>query len=201
MAETRENRDPHYEETTAPENPPNSMVNSTARTTWWGSSVGILAIVVLIVVAGFGWVLVQRELGKGGRTPDSETIGTSGAVRDNTPGGFDPAPEPRSTRDELEFRGVGDRPQGPMPGLNADDITDAGAVKNAAAGSRVRLTNVAVERADGDTFWIRAGDATLAVVTAGGTPTVRAGQQVNVTGTIEASGETKRIRASRIDVK
>lgn len=200
MAETRDNHDPHYEETTAPQNPPNSMVNPTARTTWWGSSVGILAIVFLIVLAGFGWVLVQRELGKGGRTPDSETIGTSGAVRD-TPGGFDPAPNPSSTRDELEFRGVGDRPQGPMPGLNADDITDAGAVKNAAAGSRVRLTNVAVERADGDTFWIRAGDATLAVITPGGTPTVRAGQQVNVTGTIEASGETRRIRASRIDVK
>ena len=200
MAETRDNRDPHYEETTAPENPPNSMVNPTARTTWWGSSVGILAIVSLIVVAGFGWVLVQRELGKGGRTPDSETIGTSGAVRDNSPGGFDPAPNPGSTRDELKFRGVDDRPQGPT-GLNVDDITDAGAVKNAPAGSRVRLMNVAVERADGDTFWIRAGDATLAVITPGETPTVRAGQQVNVTGTIEATGETRRIRASRIDVK
>jgi hypothetical protein len=201
MAETQDNRDPQYEETTAPQNPPNSMVNPTARTTWWGSSVGILAIVFLIVVAGFGWVLVQRELGKGGRTPDSETIGTSGAVRDTGPGGFDPTPEPRSTRDELEFRGVGERPQGPMPGLNHDGITDAGAVKNAPAGSRVRLMNVAVDRADGDTFWIRAGDTTLAVVAPGGTPTVRAGQQVNVTGTIEATGETRRIRASRIDVK
>ena len=200
MAETRDNRDPHYEETTAPENPPNSVVNPTARTAWWGSSVGILAIVVLIVVAGFGWVLVQRELGKGGRTPDSETIGTSGAVRDNSPGGFDPAPEPRSTRDELKYRGVDDRAQGPTS-LNTDDITEAGQVKNAPAGSRVRLMNVAVERADGDTFWIRAGDATLAVITSGGTPTVRAGQQVNVTGTVEATGETRRIRASRIDVK
>ena len=201
MAETRDTRDPHYEETAAPQNPPNSMVNTAARTTWWGSSVGVLAIVFLIVLAGFGWVLVQRELGKGGRTPDSETIGTSGAVRDDSPGGFDPAPVPGSTRDELEFRGVGDRRHGPMPGLSADDITDPGAVKNAPAGSRVRLMNAAVERADGDTFWIRAGDATVAVVTSGGTPTVRAGQQVNVTGTIEATGETRRIRASRIDVK
>jgi hypothetical protein len=200
MAETQDNRNPQYEETTAPQNPPNSMVNPTARTTWWGSSVGVLAIVFLIVVAGFGWVLVQRELGKGGRTPDSETIGTSGAVRDNGPGGFDPAPEPRSTRDELEYRGVGDRPQGPT-GLNADDVTDAGEAKNAPAGTRVRLMNVAVDRADGDTFWIRADGTTLAVVAPGGTPTVRAGQQVNVTGTIEATGETRRIRASRIDVK
>ena len=201
MAETQDNRDPQYEETTAPQNPPNSMVNPTARTAWWSSSVGILAIVLVIVVAGFGWVVIQRELGKGGRTPDSETIGTSGAVRDDRAGGFDPTPELRSTRDELEFRGVSERPQGPMPGLNADYITAAGEVKNAPAGSRVRLMNVAVDRADGDTFWIRADDTTLAVVAPGGTPTVRAGQQVNVTGTIEATGDTKRIRASRIDVK
>src|SRR5688572_1930408 len=201
MAETHDNRDPQYDETTAPQNPPNSMVNPTARTAWWGSSVGILAIVFLIVIAGFGWVLVQRQLGKGGRTPDSQTIGTSGAVRGNTPGGFDPAPQPGSTREELEFRGVGDPPQGPGPGLNADYITAAGEVKDAPAGSRVRLTNVAVDRSDGDTFWIRADDTTMAVVAPGGTPTVRAGQHVNVTGTIEATGETKRIRASRIDVK
>lgn len=203
MAETKENRDPHYEETTAPQNPPNSMVNPTARATWWGSSVGILAIVFLVVAAGFGWVMVQRELGKGGRSPDSATIGTSGAqnVRGDTPGGFDPAPNPDSTRDELEFRGVGDPPQGPMPGLNADYITDAGEVKNAPAGSRVRLMNVAVDRADRDMFWIRTGDTTLAVIAPGGTPTVKGGQQVNVTGTIEATGDTKRIRASRIDVK
>ena len=200
MAETQDNRDPQYEETTAPQNPPNSMVNPKARTAWLGSSIGILAIVFLIAVAGFGWVLVQRELGKGGRTPDSETIGTSGAVRDDRAGGFDPTPEPRSTRDELEFRGVGKRPQGPT-GLNADDITAAREVKNASAGSRVRLTNVAVDRADGDTFWIRADDTTLTVVAPGGSPTVRAGQQVDVTGTIEERGGTKRIRASRIDVK
>lgn len=203
MAETKENRDPQYEETTAPQNPPNSMVNPAARATWWGSSVGVLAIVFLIAAAGFGWVLVQRELGKGGRTPDSQTIGTSGAlnVRDNAPGGFDPAPTPDNTRDELEFRGVGDPPQGPRPGLNADYVTEAGEVTNAPAGSRVRLMNVTVDRADGDMFWIRTGDTALAVVAPGGTPTVREGQQVNVTGTIEAAGDRKRIRASRIDVK
>jgi hypothetical protein len=176
------------------------MVNPTARTAWLGSSVGVLAIVFLVFAAGFGWVLVQRELGKGGRTPDSQTIGTSGA-RDNTPGGFDPAPIPGSTRDELEYRGVGDPPRGPMPGLSGQYITEAGDVKHAPVGSRVRLTNVAVDRTDGDTFWIRAGDTTLAVMAPGGTPTVTRGQQVNVTGTIEDTGETRRIRASRIDVK
>ncbi len=203
MAETRDNRDPQYEETTAPENPPNSMVNPAARTGWLASSFGVLALVFLIVGAVFAWVFVQRELGKGGRTPDSQTIGTSGAqnVRENAPGGFDPAPDPDNTRDELEFRGVGDRPQGPMPALNQDYVTEASAVKSAAAGSRVRLMDVTVDRANGDTFWIRTGDTTLMVIAPGGTPTVRGGQQVNVTGTIEAAGDTKRIRASRIDVK
>jgi uncharacterized protein YdeI (BOF family) len=203
MAETPNTSDPHYEETTAPQNPPNSMVNPTARTGWLASSFGVLALVFLIVGAVFAWVFVQRELGKGGRTPDSQTIGTSGAqnVREATPGGFDPAPDADNTRDELEFRGIPDRPQGGTAGTSADDVTDASAVKNAAVGSRVRLTNVAVDRADGDTFWIRAGDATVMVIAPGGTPTVRGGQQVNVTGTIEAAGNTKRIRASRIDVK
>ena len=203
MAETPNTPDPQYEETTAPQNPPNSMVNPTARTGWLASSFGVLTLVFVIVGAVFTWVFVQRELGKGGRTPDSQTIGTSGAqnVREDTPGGFDPAPDPDSTRDELEFRGIPDKPQGSTSGLDADDVTDAGAVKNAAAGSRVRLMNVAVDRADGDTFWIRAGDATLMVIAPGGTPTVRGGQQVNVMGTIEAAGNTKRIRASRIDVK
>ena len=179
------------------------MVNPEARTGWLASSFGVLALVFLIVGAVFAWVFVQRELGRGGRTPDSQTIGTSGAqnVRENGPGGFDPAPDADSTRDELEFRGVGDRPQGPMPGLSEDYVTDASEVKNAAAGSRVRLTNAAVDRADGDRFWIRTGDTTLMVIAPGGTPTVRGGQQVNVTGTIEVTGDTKRIRASRIDVK
>jgi hypothetical protein len=201
MAETQDNRDRQYEETTAPENPPASIVNPTARSTWLGSSVGVVAIVFLVIAAGFFWVLVERQLGKGGRTPDSQTIGTSGAVRDNAPGGFDPAPHADNTRDELEFRGVGERPQGPMPGLTAGSITEADDVKNAAAGSSVRLMNVTVDRAEGGTFWIRSGGTTVAVIAPGGTPTVRGGQQVNVTGTIEAAGDAKRIRASRIDVK
>jgi uncharacterized protein YdeI (BOF family) len=203
MAETPNTSDPQYEETTAPQNPPNSMVNPTARTGWLASSFGVLALVFLIVGAVFAWVFVQRELGSGGRTPDSQTIGTSGAqnVREDTPGGFDPAPDPDSTRDELEFRGIPDKADGATAGPDGNEVTDANAVKNAAPGSRVRLMNVAVDRADGDTFWIRAADATLMVIAPGGTPTVRGGQQVNVTGTIEAAGNTKRIRASRIDVK
>jgi hypothetical protein len=50
-------------------------------------------------------------------------------------------------------------------------------------------------------FTVRDGDATATVVVPGGTPTVRAGQRVNVSGTIETAGDMPRIRASRIDVR
>ena len=174
------NADPHYEETVAPQNPPNAMVNREARKSWLASSVGVVAILCLIFAAGFAWILVQRELGKG-RVDSSigEAEGTSGEhqAREDTPGGFDPAPRPSSTRDELEYRG---------------DLS---------TGSRVNLTDVTVDRAEGETFWIRRGNETIAVVVPGGTPTVRAGQRVNISGTMEGSGDSKRIRASRIDVR
>ena len=174
------NVDPHYEETVAPENPPNAMVNREARKHWLASSVGVVAILCLIFAAGFAWILVQRELGNGrADSAIGEAEGTSGEhqAREDTPGGFDPAPRPSSTRDELEYRG---------------DLS---------AGSRVSLKDVTVDRAEGEMFWVRRGNETIAVVASGGTPTVRAGQRVNVTGTMEESGDSKRIRASRIDVR
>jgi hypothetical protein len=188
------NIDPHYEETTAQQNPPNSVVGPDERTGWLLSSVGTLALVFLVVGAAFTWVLVQRELFQGGRTPDA--IGTSG-VRDQSPGGFNPEPEHGSVGDELKFRGA---TQSPKPDLSAD-ITQPGEVAGAPAGARASLTNVFVDRVEGGTFWIRSGDATVLVAAPGGIPTVRAGQLVNVSGTIETAGSTKRIRASRIDVK
>ena len=195
MAENQTpNIDPQYEETTAPQNPPNSVVGPDERTGWLASSVGTLVLVFLIVGGAFAWVLVQREFVQGGRTPDA--IGTSG-VRDQSPGGFNPEPEHNSVGDELKFRGA---TQSPRPDLSAD-ITQPGDVAGAPAGARIRLTNIFVDRVDGGTFWIRDGDATVLVAAPGGIPTVRPGQLVNVTGTIETAGSTKRIRASRIDVK
>ena len=74
-------------------------------------------------------------------------------------------------------------------------------MKYAAEGSRVSLDDVIVDRADGGAFVIRQGDTTALVVTAGGMPTVRSGQRVNVNGVIEGIGPGMRIRASRIDVR
>lgn len=88
-----------------------------------------------------------------------------------------------------------------MPGLAGGEITSFSGLKEAAVGSRVRLSNVTVEAANADTFVVRDDDVTATVVAPGGMPTVRTGQRVNVSGTIEAAGETARIRASRIDVR
>ena len=118
MAEQRNGRDPQvrhppgtdpqYEETTAPQNPPNSMVRPRARSSWLASSLGTLLIVFFVCAAIFAWVFVRRELGKdAGNSPDPQTIGTSGQkLHEESPGGFNPTPERNNTRDELKFRGA-----------------------------------------------------------------------------------------------
>jgi uncharacterized protein YdeI (BOF family) len=196
---TPQDGDPQYEETTAPQNPPYSMVRPGARSGWLASSFGTLLIIFLAVVAVFTWVTVQRSLGKGGKVPDSAAVGTTGqgTARDNLPGGFDPAPEHSSTKEELEYRGAGEPPQGPMPGLTVGKISD---LRAASPGGRVTLTNVTVDRADGDKFWIRDSAGTAVVTTSGDSPTVKAGQRVRIAGTVEGTGDDVHIKASRIDV-
>ena len=189
----KNNVDPQYEETTAPQNPPNSMVRPSARRGWLASSLGTVILIFAVVAAVFPWVAVQRSLGSGPlHRSDPQTIGTAGTqderIRaERTPGGFNPTPRPDSTDEELKFRGSNE--------------TTIDSLKDASAGSRVSLSDVKVERADGDTFSISDGDASATVVVPGGMPTVRAGQRVNVSGTIEAAGSSPRIRASRIDVR
>jgi hypothetical protein len=104
----RDSTDTDYEETTAPQNPPNSMLKERARTGWLASSLGTLLIFFIVVAAAFGWVFIRHELGKEARiSPDPQAVGTSGQrLRENSPGGFDPAPDYSRTRDELKFRGA-----------------------------------------------------------------------------------------------
>jgi len=189
----KSNADLHYEETTAPQNPPNSMVKQSARRGWLASSLGTVLLVFLVVGAVFGWVLMQRSLGSGPlHRSDPRPVGTSGTIaREPSPGGFNPTPRPHSTEDELDLRGAG------------DVIRSVSKLTGAPAGSRVRLANVRVDSTDATTgsFTIRDDDATATVAAPGGMPTVRAGQRVSVSGTIEAAGTTMRIRASRIDVR
>jgi hypothetical protein len=161
-----------YDETVMPQNPPNSVlrpaVRRSALTIYLG---GIIAVFLLAAGAFLYYTVIDK---RGGADTDPTAVGTSGErmPREGAPGGFDPAPSFDSTQDELEYRG--------------------------GAGERVKLDDVQVERTDRDTFWVRSGDRSVAIVAPGGMPTVKAGQRVDITGARESNG---RIRATRIDVK
>ena len=118
--------DPQYEETTAPQNPPNSMLRTRARRGWLASSLGTLIAVFLIVASVFAWVFVRRELGQDAPiSPDPQAVGTSGQLlHEKSPGGFDPAPDHRRTRDELKFRGVEVQKDQPATELTRKELTE-----------------------------------------------------------------------------
>ena len=128
MAEkrTRSSKDEDYDETTAPQNPPNSMLKERARRGWLASSLGTLLIFFIVVAAAFGWVCVRHELGKDtGDAPDPQAIGTSGQkLHEETPGGFNPTPDRSNTRDELKFRGAQAPQKEPGTGLTAKELSE-----------------------------------------------------------------------------
>ena len=112
-----EQQDPHYEETENHRNPPNAVINPRARSQAFWSYMGpMIALAAVMAIALIYW------LGRPpGRDHDENTLnpstGTTGEkLRDNNPatdrdqGGFDPAPKPDNTRDELKDRGA-DNPQ------------------------------------------------------------------------------------------
>ena len=125
MAEKRNGTEPQYEETTAPQNPPNSMLRPGARKGWLASSLGTLIAIFLIVASVFAWVFARRELGNDARIPpEPQAIGTSGQqLHEKSPGGFDPAPDHSNTRDELKSRGA-EAPQKKPGTLTAKELND-----------------------------------------------------------------------------
>src|SRR5688500_9197150 len=160
-----------YGETVAPQNPPNSVVRPAVRRRALVTVLGGIIVMFVIVAGAFVYFTASDEPG-GSRNPtDPTAVGTSGErmPREGTPGGFDTDPSFGSTRDELKYRG---------------DTT-----------GRVELDDVQVERTEGDAFWVRSGNRSVAVIAPGGMPTVKAGQRVDITGTTESNG---RIRATRI---
>jgi uncharacterized protein YdeI (BOF family) len=201
MDDSVERHETERHETEAPSNPPNAVLRPAVRRTALWTYLGILVLFFLVV----GGALVYFAGTGRGLSPDGDertdpsAVGTSGdrMPREGTPGGFDPAPHPSGTESELRNRGAGEPTQGPMPGLRGLRDESPQAIE----GRRIELENVIVERVDGDTFWIRDGDDRAAVITAGGMPTVRAGQRIDVSGTLERAGTDVRIRATRIDVR
>jgi hypothetical protein len=107
-----ERREPHYEETEHPRNPPNAVLNRGARNAALRSYLG--PIIILFIIVGLALLFWVRRAP--GRDADDNTLnpatGTTGEqLKDNNPardlsqGGGDPAPKPDSTSDELKDRG------------------------------------------------------------------------------------------------
>ena len=209
MSELNRDRDLHKEETTAPQNPPNAVLQPRARRSAVWTFVGGIAVVFLIVAAVYAY---RSMTDTGGDSEldvtEPSAVGTAGDREvPDSPGGFDPDPDHDSTASELEFRGVGEEPQGSMPGLTtAEPLTELGAMleesPQTVAGRRIDVRDVNVESIQGNAFVIRDGDARASVVFANGEPEVRVGQRVDVSGTVEPDGQgSARIRASRVSVQ
>jgi hypothetical protein len=195
----RKYQDREYEETVDPKNPPNSVLEPEVRRATLGTFLGGIVVFFFIVAAALVyWRTSGRELPQdpGDRQPPAGAVGTVGAA--DTPGGRDPEPRPGSTREELEHRGANDGPA-PLP------FTELGAIlvdaPQQVIGRRVNIRDIDVASIEAGTFWIHDGNAKVQVVPPRGTPAPRAGQVVDVAGTVESDGRSGvRIKASRVAV-
>ena len=68
-------------------------------------------------------------------------------------------------------------------------------------GRRVSLSDVEVQSAQGNQFWVRDGDNKFAVIAPDGSPAFRDGEHVDMSGRVEADAGSFRIRADRIQQK
>jgi hypothetical protein len=199
-----DDRDTERYETRQPENPPNSVLHPEVRRTAVWTYLGIIAAVfVLAGGALLYWMAADPEGRQSG--PEPSAIGTSGdrMPEEDTSGGFDPQPGFDETTDELDHRGGDPDSHGSAPALGepVSDLSVFSDESASLAGRRAELDDVEVERSEGGTFVVHERGARVTVVAPGNSPTVRAGQRVNVVGVVEQDGGQTRIRASRIDVR
>ena len=189
MAEPPRNPDPN-----APQNPPRSVLNRrTRRSALWAYFAPLLVFFagVAVVLLYWGTSPPQRE------AAESQAKGTAGTEgerdrADDTPGGHNPDRKPSDPREEIDNRA------GPP-------LTDLGDVFKSngrgVIGRRIEARDVDVERVDSPTLlWLRDGHVRVAAVVPAGSPPVKAGQSVNVAGTVERAADTVRIRASRVEL-
>ena len=199
MAEhTSRNPDPN-----APQNPPNSVVNRdvrrTALRTYLGPIIALFAIVGLVLLYWASRPPAVERAANDVERDDPNVEGTAGERNpggatssgvDAQPGGHEPQRTPESTREEVEHRG-------------GDTVTELGELLDEGArgevGRRVEISDVDVERVESPTsFWVKDGNARVQVVAPTAGVEVRQGQQVHITGVAERSGNTLRIRASKV---
>ena len=189
MAEPYRDREPN-----APMHPPDSVVNRNVQRKVVHSF--LTPIVVLIVIVGVALVYVATrpdriEDDRG--TPDAAATTGYSAPRAETPGGKDPNPNPSSTSEEVATR-TGE----PITELQSLFV---GGVK-AIEGRRVEIEGVTVDRVDSPAlFWVRDGNRTIAVVAPTAGPQIKQGQTIDLSGSVQRTGNELRIRASRVDVK
>jgi hypothetical protein len=92
-------RPEQYEETVHPSNPPQSTKTAPAVIAGLWYYLAPLALVILLIT----FALIYWEARNNIQQPPAEP--TLGVVDDAKPGGHDPNPKPRTTEDELDFRG------------------------------------------------------------------------------------------------
>jgi len=191
MAEPRNDEmSRRMDDTTDPKNPPNSMLNKSARRAAVGSY--FVPIVVLFLVIGAALVYWSRrpahsDTDRGERS----AVGTIGS----TQGGNDARPKLDSPREEIQFR-AGDL----APITTTADLSDVKA--RTMAGRRVEIDDAKVDSVNCNTLWVRDGDRKYAIVAPAGTGSVKPHAKVSVSGHVEPDdkGET-RIVADRVQVK
>jgi len=196
----QDDRDRDYPETVDPKNPPNSVLQPKVRTATLTTFLGGIVVFFLIVAAALiYWSASNRRIDPdpGLRGDERGEVGTAGD-RDNSPGGFEPAPRPDSTQEELEGRGDIGAPR-PQPFTELSDLLED--KPGTIAGRRVDLHDVDVAAAQPGRFWIHDGNARLEVIAPEG-QTVRTGQSVDVTGTVESDGSSGvRVRADHVTAR
>ena len=151
-----------------------------------GILIGGLAAVLLIVLGVFAYRMMTRTPG-----PDL-TADRSAIEQSHVPVDRDPHPKFRSTSAELRHKGAAEDAV-----TRLSDITHN---QRAVSGQRVELKNVQVESANGNSFRIREGTDTMAVVGPAGTPALKGGQHVSLSGRVDATGGQVRINATRVDL-
>ena len=190
MAEQRNDEVvPRYDETTQPKNPPNSVLTKSARrAAVWSYFVPV---VVLFAVIGVALVYWSNRPPRSATRSEPTEIGTTG----RTDGGFNPAPQPADTRDEVKFR-AGDL----APVTSVADLRDVNA--RTMSGRRVEIDEVKIDSASGNVAWVHDGDQKFAIVTPAGAPSVQPGAKVAVTGRVQPDAQGGvQIVADRIQVK
>jgi hypothetical protein len=191
MAAQRSDDTPRrYEETTEPQNPPNSMLSKDTRRAAVLSY--FVPVVILFVVIGVALVYWSNrpEHSQTGDADRSE-IGTAG----RTDGGVPPESKPDTVREEIENRG-----EDLVPISRVAELRDIDARRM--SGRRVSIAEADVESATGNMVWIRDDERKFPVIAPAGAPLPTAGSKVSITGHIATdSNGAVQIRADRIQMQ